>query len=208
MILSNVEMHRALDEGRLIIEPQPTPRTPSLGQDCPFGTHSVDLRLGDEISVPKSGPFVYDLTKPGNLADLIRRNSDTRRLQVDQPFHLEPRTFVLGRTFEKVGLPIDTKMNRDRNTCLAARIEGKSSRARVGLLVHFTAPTVHPGFEGTLTPEMINLGPATIALIPKMPIAQLIIEQVVGRPIENPSVFQNQTTPEGLPASVKREQKP
>ena len=81
---------------------------------------------------------------------------------------------------------------------LAARIEGKSSRARCGLLVHFTAPTVHPGFFGTLTLEMINLGPSPIALVPGMPIAQLIVEEVKGIPVENPSQFQGQSAPEGV----------
>jgi len=80
---------------------------------------------------------------------------------------------------------------------LAARIEGKSSRARCGLLVHFTAPTVHPGWNGTQTLEMINLSPTTFVLSPEMPIAQLIVEQVYGEIFPNPSQFQNQSTPEG-----------
>ena len=86
--------------------------------------------------------------------------------------------------------------------CLAARIEGKSSRARIGLLIHFTAPTVHPGFSGLLTLEMINLGPARILLRPEMPIAQLIVEEVKGLPFENYSQFQNQTTPAGEQGEV------
>jgi dCTP deaminase len=109
---------------------------------------------------------------------------------------LEPRQFVLGSTLETVGLPIIG----GSKTCLAARIEGKSSRARFGLLVHFTAPTVHPGWSGTLTLEMINLGPATFLLSPGMRIAQLIVEEVKGIPYETkPSEFQGQSTPPGLP---------
>jgi dCTP deaminase len=80
---------------------------------------------------------------------------------------------------------------------LAARIEGKSSLARCGLLVHFTAPTVHAGYDGPLALEMINLGNVGISLFPAMPIAQLILETVVGDPEENPSQFQGQTTPVG-----------
>ena len=72
-----------------------------------------------------------------------------------------------------------------------------SSRARIGLLIHFTAPTVHPGWSGPLTLEMINLGPARILLRPEMPIAQLIVEEVKGLPFENSSQFQNQSTPAG-----------
>jgi dCTP deaminase len=106
---------------------------------------------------------------------------------------LEPNCLVLGRTSEYVELPILPNFP----TCLAARIEGKSSRARFGILIHFTAPTVHPGFKGTLTLEMINLGPASFMLKPGMPIAQLIVEEVKGCPIENPSQFQGQQNPAG-----------
>jgi dCTP deaminase len=81
---------------------------------------------------------------------------------------------------------------------LAARIEGKSSFARCGLLVHFTAPTVHAGFDGTLTLEMINLGNAGIALYEGMSISQLILETVVGDPQAHPSQFQGQATPAGI----------
>ncbi|HKI19287.1 MAG TPA: hypothetical protein VKA15_15480, partial [Isosphaeraceae bacterium] len=104
-------------------------------------------------------------------------------------------TFILAQTREWVELPIEHPDNSE--TCLAARIDGKSSRARVGLLIHFTAPTVHPGFEGNLTLEMINLGPTSIILPPGMPIAQLIVEEVKGIPRLNPSQFQGQSTPEG-----------
>ena len=106
---------------------------------------------------------------------------------------LRPNHFVLGRTLEWVELPILL----GRKTCLAARIEGKSSRARFGILIHFTAPTVHPGFAGTLTLEMINLGPASFMLRPGMAIAQLIVEEVRGCPIRNPSEFQGQQEPAG-----------
>jgi dCTP deaminase len=81
---------------------------------------------------------------------------------------------------------------------LAARVEGKSSLARCGLLVHFTAPTIHAGFEGTITLEMINLGAYPILLYPGMEISQLIVEQVVGTPRAAASQFQSQSTPVGL----------
>jgi dCTP deaminase len=80
---------------------------------------------------------------------------------------------------------------------LAARIEGKSSVARCGLLVHFTAPTVHAGWDGPLALEMINLGNAGFTLKPGMPIAQLILEAVMGDPQANPSQFHGQSSPAG-----------
>ena len=196
MILSNTELHRALDDGRLGIEPEPAPRTPNLqGGSCPFSTHSVDLRLGNEIVVPESGQFSYNLLRTGRIAELIQTHSRTHTISQQQPFHLTPNTFVLGKTLEHVSLPIQDEADRS----LAARIEGKSSRARLALLVHFTAPTVHPGFSGTLTLEIINLGPADILLFPGMPIAQLIVEEVRGIPdFNNPSGFQGQSTASGL----------
>jgi dCTP deaminase len=194
MILSNVEIFRALDEGRLVIDPEPRPRLPAIGQTrSPYGTHSVDLSLASELIVPKEGQITYDLVQPGRIADTILQHSEPARITEFQPFCLVPHRFVLGSTLERVELPI----RHGHATCLAARIEGKSSRARFGILVHFTAPTVHPGFKGTLTLEIINLGPASILLRPGMPIAQLIVEEVKGCPIENPSEFQGQQRPAG-----------
>lgn len=194
MILSNLKIQEALDSGRLVIDPQPSPRQPKVGVDCPYDTHSVDLRLRDEISVPQPGSFAYDLMEPGTLSDLIATHSKKYPLTEETPFHLKKGQFVLGLTIEVIGLPTEKGP-----PYLAARIEGKSSRARCGVLVHFTAPTVHPGWSGPLTLEMINLGPTTFVLRPGMPIAQLIVEEVDGRLVENPSQFQNQSTPEGLP---------
>ncbi|MGO8748103.1 MAG: dCTP deaminase [Thermoguttaceae bacterium] len=196
MILSSAELHKALDAGRLIIEPEPSPRVPTVGgEHCPYDTHSVDLTLSPEISVPKGGSFQYDLTEEG-LAETLTRNSDKRTVNDGDSYKLAPGKFILGMTRESVSLPIIP----GRKTCLAARIEGKSSRARCGLLIHFTAPTVHPGWHGPLTLEMINLGPSPISLIPGMPIAQLIVEEVKGLPAApNPSQFQGQATPEGIP---------
>ena len=194
MILSNVEVHAALDTGRLIISPEPGPRFPDVnGMHCPYDTHAVDLRLGAEISVPRPGTYAYDHTQPTNLSDHLSRNSTTYQISSATPFKLEHGQFVLGITHERVSLPILDRFD----TCLAARIEGKSSRARTGLLIHFTAPTVHPGFSGHLVLEMINLGACPILLTPMMYIAQLIVEEVKGLPRQNVSQFQNQNTAVG-----------
>jgi dCTP deaminase len=99
---------------------------------------------------------------------------------------------VLGKTLERVELPI-----LPDGVSLAARVEGKSAFARCGLLVHFTAPTIHSGFKGNITLELINLGPLDIALYPNTPICQLIIEQVHGTPFGNESQFHGQSTPGG-----------
>ena len=194
MILSNHEMHKALDEGRLIIDPEPTPRYKEVGDKyCPFDTHSVDLRLGHEITEPRAGPFAYDFGHAGSIATVIAQISEKRTLDEHRPYYLEKGRFILAQTLEKVAFPIDKGP-----PFLSGRIEGKSSRARCGLLVHFTAPTVHPDWSGPLTLEIINLCEVPFLLHPGMPIAQLIVEQVYGEIRTNPSQFKNQTTPEGL----------
>lgn len=194
MILSNVSIQEALDEGWLIIDPEPTPRKASVEEDSPYQTTAVDLRLSAEIIRPTGElPVVLDLRNNGYSA-LANASSERFRLTDEQPFNLTPKKmFVLGGTVEKITLPIPS----DSPTCLAARIEGRSSFARCGLLVHFTAPTIHAGFSGTLALEMCNFGPYTIQLYENMHICQLIIEVVKGRPFRNDSQFQGQTTPIG-----------
>jgi len=193
MILSNVEIHRALDQGRLVIVPEPQPRIPGDGVDCPYQASAVDLSLADEISWLKEDlPLNIDLRR-GGFAKLFGPNSERRKITEEQPFVLKPHKLVLGRTHERVALPIRADVE-----CLAARIEGRSSYARCGLLVHFTAPTIHAGFDGTITLELCNLGPASITLYPRAPICQLIVETVSGIPFRNDSQFQGQKDAGGV----------
>lgn len=188
MILSNVEIQRALDEKTLVIDPEPYPRQPRNGIDCPYQTSAVDLRLANEISYLNPDlPIDVNLSRGGGFARLFGPNSTRQTLTQEQPFSLTHGRFVLGRTLERVELPIGAD-----GECLAARIEGKSSFARCGLLVHFTAPTIHSGFKGVITLEICNLGPANILLYPEMPICQLIVEVVKGVPFRNDSQFQGQ----------------
>jgi dCTP deaminase len=130
----------------------------------------------------------------GGFADLLGPYSTNVTITDDQPFDLKPHRFVLGKTRERAELPL---IDECQGPCLAARVEGKSSYARCGLLVHFTAPTIHAGFEGTITLELMNLGPLTISLHPGAPICQLIVEQVKGKPLRNDSQFQGQSRPGG-----------
>ncbi len=194
MILSNRAIFAALDEGRLIIDPEPSPRLPSesLGALCPYQTSSVDLRLGNEVSWLKNNLPITLAPHRGRIPELFGRNSDSRNLTNDQPYILERNKFVLATTLERVALPFF-----DDGRCLAARVEGKSSYARCGMLVHFTAPTIHAGYDGRIVLEIINLGPCSIELTPGKPICQLIIEEVQGVPIRNDSQFQGQTKPTG-----------
>jgi len=194
MILSNVSIHEALDHRWLVIDPEPRPRFLTREVPvCPYQTSAVDLRLGQEIAYFKEGlPINIDLRR-GGFAGLFGPNSEGRTISPEQPFSLAPGKFVLARTLERVELPI----HAEGAPCLAARVEGKSSYARCGLLVHFTAPTIHAGFNGTITLELINLGPIPIVLYPDAYICQIIVEQVHGRPFRNDSQFQGQRSVSG-----------
>lgn len=196
MILSNVEIQKALDDGRLVISPEPAPRQPPADGDgeCPYNTSSVDLRLGDEITIPKEDrAYNIDLAAGPFKSLIVPENYTTRKLTPDDKFVLDRGKFILSKTLEKVEFPIQ---QGDQHT-LAARIEGRSSYARCGMLVHFTAPTIHAGFCGTITLEITNLGTSGITLTAGVPICQLIIEEVKGTPFGNESQFQNQATPGG-----------
>lgn len=191
MILSNVEIVRCLEQGLFTIEPlsgiDPT--------QSPFNTSAVDLRLGSELLIPDNhAPVQLDLRKPG-IAQFWAQNSKPFTITGKQPYSLAPQEFVLARTMEYVDFPLNP--NED-GVCYSARVEGRSSLARCGILVHFTAPTIHAGFSGSITLEMINLGPHEFLLIPEMSVCQLIIEEVKGRPVMAPNQFKGQTSPAGV----------
>lgn len=195
MILSNDSIQEALDKRWLIIKPEPEPRRKSPQcPECPYQTSAVDLRLGSEIAYFREGLAINIDLRRGKFAELFGPNSEKRIITDNQPYSLGPQKLVLAKTLERIELPLPV----DGNTpCLAARIEGRSSYARCGLLVHFTAPTIHAGFAGTITLELINLGPIPILLYPNAPICQLIVEQVHGRPFRNDSQFHGQCTAGG-----------
>jgi hypothetical protein len=113
MILSNVEIHRALDERRLVIEPEPSSRFPTANaaDDCPYQTSSVDLRPANEISYFRKGlPLDINLSR-GGFARLSGPMSESVKISEGQPFVLRPNHLVLGRTLERV-----ETANRGRRT--------------------------------------------------------------------------------------------
>ncbi len=145
-VLSDGTIRRLVDEGRIVIEPW----DPELVQPA-----SVDLRLGSSFRVfHNHRTTAIDLREPPtNLTEEIKA----------EMFVIHPGEFVLGVTEEYVELPDD----------VVARIEGKSSLGRLGLIVHATAGFVDPGFKGTLTLEITNLTRVPIKLYPGLLIAQL-----------------------------------
>jgi dCTP deaminase len=188
MILSNTDILTAIEAGDVVIDPLGG-RDPT---DAPFNTSSVDLRLGPTISVPRQNdPISYRLDSQYS-SEYIERNSDEVTLRADQPYRLRNGRFVLGQTLERVSFPI-----RADRPAYAARVEGRSSRARLGMLVHFSAPTIHCGYSGPITLEIINLGPNDIELVPNIYICQLIIEKVSSIPQDAPNQFRGQSRPSG-----------
>lgn len=120
MILSNVLMQEALESGCLIIDPRPSPQRPGQGQKCPYDTHSVNLKLSNELSVPSEGPYSFDLEQGGDLSTFLSRNSEKLVIPMTG-YTLERFQFVIGKTWEYVSLPIDHPINSERGKCLAAR---------------------------------------------------------------------------------------
>jgi dCTP deaminase len=148
-VLSDGTIRRLVAEGRITIEPW----DPGLIQPA-----SIDLRLGDSFRVfHNHRASAIDLREPPTGL--------TEHVEVveDEPFVIHPGEFCLGRTLEYVELPDD----------IVARIEGKSSIGRLGLIVHATAGFCDPGWKGTLTLELNNLTRVPIKLYAGLPIAQL-----------------------------------
>jgi len=188
VILSNRKILSGIAAGRFNI-------SPLAGHDptiSPFNTSAVDLRLNNQIQVPKPYPAALDLRQPG-IAQFLTKISDTFTITNEQAFTLTPGKFVLAQTIERVDFPLTSD-----GPCHSGRVEGRSSLARCGILVHFTAPTIHAGYKGPITLEIANLGPLNFLLYPGMFICQLIIEEVEGIPFDAPNQFKGQTTPAGL----------
>lgn len=205
MILSNTSIFEALDDQRLKIDPEPAPRrnTPT-GPKSPFDRSAVDLHLAPYYSVPRDAPNVdIDISRPGVIATL-EALTDQHSIPAEG-YLLQPNEFILSQTIEIVHLrlPEDIPKEAAGKPLLAARVEGKSSLARFGLLVHFTAPTIHSGYHGRITLEIICLGRWPLRLKPGVAICQLIVEQVHGVPAESESQFQGQMRPTGAQSPLR-----
>ncbi|CAN5192038.1 dCTP deaminase [soil metagenome] len=198
MLLSNTAIYEALDDGRLVVKPEPSPRYPSISTPkTPYDSTAVNLTLGNVLRIPKDNMSISLDVPGGNITETLKQLCKEKVLDNSEAFELKKGTFILGNTREYIHLPRERKSEWGTKPLLAARVEGKSSFARVGILVHFTAPTIHCGFEGTITLEIICLGNYSVLLKPGMQICQLLVEEVSGDPSDYVSQFQAQTKPEG-----------
>ena len=161
MLLSDRDIRAEIDNGRVVLDPW----DPAMIQPS-----SVDVRLDKYFRLFDN--HKYPVIDPSqDQPDL------TRLVEVDPSdgFVLHPGEFVLGSTLEAVTLPDD----------LAARVEGKSSLGRLGLLTHATAGFVDPGFTGHVTLELSNVATLPIMLWPGMKIGQLAFFRL-SSPAEHP----------------------
>ncbi len=177
MVLSDRTIRSEIEVGRISFDPY----DPSMVQPS-----SVDVRVDRKFRVFHNArhPFI-DVRQPmEDLTELVE-------VAGDEPFILHPGEFVLGQTLERVRLPSD----------LVARLEGKSSLGRLGLLIHSTAGFVDAGFEGNLTLELSNVANLPITIYHGMPIGQISFMRMDG-PVESPygsektgSKYQGQAEP-------------
>jgi len=183
MILSDHDIRDAIDSGRIKIT---APDDKFLEN---IGPSSLDLRCGSHFKV-------YEHTKFSLLdpADPTTFENCSRMIEVKnsaEPFIVQPGDFILGVTLESIALPDD----------LVARVEGRSSLGRLGIIVHSTAGFVDPGFAGTITLEITNINRMPVALYPGMRVCQLAFETLTS-PAEvdyskkATQKYQNQVFPE------------
>ena len=149
MLLSDRDILTELDAGRIRMEPY----DPAMLQPS-----SIDVRLDRFFRVFENHRYPH-IDPAADQSDLTRMVEPAG----EEPFILHPGEFVLGSTYEVVSLPDD----------IAARVEGKSSLGRLGLLTHATAGFVDPGFSGHVTLELANVATLPIKLYPGMKIGQL-----------------------------------
>lgn len=167
MILTDREIEIAIANKQIIIDP-----VPNLVEA--LSSTSLDLTLSDtfvEWNVMK-GITIHPGEDDFSFKELRSLQSTLRKTE----YMLGPGQFVLAWTKEEVALPESSR--------LAARVEGKSSLARLGVGIHVTAPTIHCGFRGNIQLEMFNFGPHKIVLKADMRVCQLIFEQTYGTPIK------------------------
>jgi dCTP deaminase len=166
-VLSDGTIRRLVEAGEIVIAPW----DPLMVQPA-----SVDLKLGTSFRV-----FHNHKIQAIDLLDPPTGLTEPVEVAANEPFVIHPNEFVLGRTEEHVEMPAN----------LVARIEGKSSLGRLGLIVHATAGFVDPGFQGTLTLEITNFNSVPIVLRPGLPIAQLsfmTLDQPAERPYGHPEL--------------------
>src|SRR6201987_4714552 len=154
LVLSDRTIARLIADGRIGIDPY---------DEALLQPSSVDVRVDRYFRVFHNARYPYiDVKQP--MEDLTEEVT----VAEDEPFILHPGEFVLGSTLERIRLPHD----------LVARLEGKSSLGRLGLLIHSTAGFIDPGWNGHVTLELSNVANLPITIYPGMKIGQISFMQM------------------------------
>jgi deoxycytidine triphosphate deaminase len=221
MYLSNRDIKWAIDCGKLIVDPRPEDCKPRKGYDetaidlhlGPIETAKIwdlgALRASDVArgaTTPAQAPelhlggFDYRVMAAGHLRaipDGETDNNNRQRLVYRRGDHIIVRQlgFLLWTTQEKVGTPevSPASMETKRHPELICFVNAKSTKARTGLRVHFTAPTIHAGWVGNITLEISNLGPFTFVLREGDALAQLTVATISSAPDIGLKIGKSQT---------------
>ncbi|NMM39417.1 dCTP deaminase [Pseudoalteromonas arctica] len=170
MRLSDTHIKEYIAQQRIIIEPSPA--------DEMISGVTADLRLGNKFRVFQDHTAAYvDLSGPKDQLNKAMESimSDEIVLKEGDAFFLHPGELALAMTYEKVTLPAD----------IVGWLDGRSSLARLGLMVHVTAHRIDPGWSGNIVLEFYNSGKLPLALRPMMKIGAMSFETMSG-PAENP----------------------
>ena len=165
MILSDRDIRKALKEGRIKV-------TPSDGLESRIGPDGIDLRLGHTFLVFERNKQPYIDSRHVETAKGATRQIEVK---VGEQFIIHPHEMVLASTIERITICDE----------LLGRLEGRSSLGRLGVIVHSTASVFHPGWDGTATMELGNLGVMPVALYPRMRICAFTFE-MMSSPVERP----------------------
>jgi len=163
-MLSDIDIKKAIAEKRIVIKPLPN-------FEEALSACTIDLRLHNEFEVFDTIDIPYfDLKK-------MDQASVTKKIVVkpDESFILGPGQFALASTYEWIELPDD----------IGARLEGRSSLGRLGIIVHSTAALIHPGIRGRIVLELSNLSQMPVALYPGLRVCALSFE-TLSTPAETP----------------------
>ncbi len=187
MILSDRDIRKVLKEGKIKV-------TPTDGLERRIGPDGIDFRLGHTFLVFERNKQPYIDSRRQETA-----KGTTRQIQIEtgEPFIIHPHELVLATTLERLSICDE----------LLGRLEGRSSLGRLGIIVHSTASIFHPGWDGTATMELGNLGVMPVALYPRMRICMFTFERM-SSPVERPygagkSKYQGQSGP--LPSGIWEE---
>ncbi len=155
VVLSDRDIKQLLQSGELVIK--------DIVEDQ-VGSCSIDLRLGSMFRVFKHAEVTHIDPREGFAEELMDVVTKTE----EDPFIIHPGEFVLGSTIEHVEIPRH----------LVARLDGRSSWGRLGIIIHSTAGSVQPGYAGQLTLEIANISKVPVKLWPGSRICQLTFERL------------------------------